>query len=74
MEPIAEHPGYYRDPKATEFLYNSGGQMVDEPDCWKCGDVRLLKIAPFNRPSQGAWDTDYMVCECREACEGESQR
>lgn len=73
MEPVAEHPGYYRDPKAREFLYNAGGQMVDEPQCWKCSDIGLLRIAPLGRPSVGAWDSDYMVCECREAAREEKR-
>ena len=67
MKPDAEHPNYYRDPQYPEFIYNSGGLMVDDPNCWKCGDTEVLKIPPFNRPSKGAWDSDMMSCECWEA-------
>ena len=67
MMPDSEHPGYYRDPLAPEFLRNSNGDMIDDPKCWQCGDAGFVKIAPLQRQSRGAWDSDLMVCECWDA-------
>lgn len=67
MEPDRQFPGLYRDKKTPEFLRNSQGAMIEEPLCSKCNDVGLVKISPpLSRPSQGAWDHELTMCQCRD--------
>lgn len=70
LTPDKEHPGFYRDSKAPEFLFDATCTMVnvEEMKCWVCHDARFLTVAPpLTRPSQGAWDSDLVACA---ACKG----
>ena len=64
--PDKEHPGFYRDPKRPEFLFNGTITVVNEEEvgCWACYDARYVKMAPpATRPSKGAWDSELVPCD-----------
>ena len=64
--PDKEHPGFYRDPKRPEFLFNGTITVVNEEEmgCWACHDARYVKMAPpATRPSKGAWDSELVPCD-----------